>query len=235
MPMSGQVSIAARFNGPLRSGNGGYCSGVFAALIDDRAAVNLRRPIPLDEPLEVTVDGAEARVSAGGELIAEAQPAPPPDLDVPAPVDPRQARAASRRYRGAEHGPFSRCFVCGLAREDSLGVFAGAVDGRQMVASPWTPPPWTGDGNGAVRREIVWAVLDCPTAFAAFLGSDAEPMAYLVRMNAELRRPVPLEREHVAVSWPTWRDGRKHRAGSALFSASGELLALAEALMIEPA
>ncbi len=233
--MSGQVSIPSRFNGPLESGNGGYCSAVFAELIEGQAAVNLRRPIPLDVPLEVAVEGGEARVTHGGELIAEAQPSSPPALDLPAPVEPRQARAASRRYRGADHGTFSRCFVCGRAREDSLGVFAGAVDGQQVVASPWTPPAWTGGEDGTVRSEIVWAVLDCPTAFAAFLESDDQPIAFLVRMNAEIRRPVPLEREHVAVAWPTWRDGRKHRAGSALFSASGELLALAEALMIEPA
>lgn len=233
--MSGHVSIPRRFNGPLQSGQGGYCSAVFAGLIGGQAAVNLRRPIPLDVPLEVTVEGDEARVVHGGELIAEAQPAAPPALDVPAPVEPHRARAASRRYRGADHGTFSHCFVCGRAREDSLGVFAGAVDGRRIVASPWTPPRWTGGEDGTVRPELLWAVLDCPTVFAAFLESDAEPMAYLVRMNAELRRPVPVEREHVAVSWPTWRDGRKHRAGSALFSATGELLALAEAMMIEPA
>lgn len=230
-----QVSIPARFNGPLQSGNGGYCSGIFASLIEGPTAVNLRRPIPLDQPLDVVVENGEARILSGGETIAEAQPAPPPVLDVPAPVRPPQARAAARRYRGAEGGNFSHCFVCGRAREDSFGVFAGAVEGRRLVASPWTPPAWTAGEDGAVRPEIVWAVLDCPTVFAAFLESEAEPIAYLVRMNAELRRPVPVDREHVVVAWPTWRDGRKHRAGAALFSASGEVLAVAEALMIEPA
>lgn len=233
--MSSQVSIPKRFNGPLDSGNGGYCSGVFAGLIEGQAAVNLRRPIPLDAPLDVVVEDGQARVMHDGELIAEALPAPPPALDVPAPVNPRQARAAARNYRGADHGTFSRCFVCGRAREDSFGVFAGAVDGRRMVASPWRPPEWTAGEDGAVAPEIVWAVLDCPAAFAAFVGQEVDPVAFLVRMNAELRRPVPVDREHVAVAWPTWRDGRKHRAGSAIFSASGELLALAEALMIEPA
>ena len=228
------MSIPRRFNGPLESGNGGYCSGVFASLVEGPAAVNLRRPIPLEVPLEVVHEAGEARVMDGGELIAEAQPTPPPALDVPAPVNPRQARAAARRYRGAETGTFSECFVCGRGREDSLGVFAGAVEGRQLVASPWTPPEWTAGEDGAVRPELVWAVLDCPTAFAAFIDSAADPFAYLVRMNAELRRPVPVDREHVAVAWPAWRNGRKYRAGSALFSASGELLALADALMIEP-
>ncbi len=233
--MSSQVSIPGRFNGPLESGNGGYCSGVFSTLIEGQAAVNLRRPIPLDVPLDVVQEGDEARVVNNGETIAEAQPAPPPSLDVPEPVNPRQARAAARNYRGEERGLFSECFVCGRARADSLGVFAGAVEGRQLVASPWTPPEWTAAEDGTVREELVWAVLDCPTVSAAFLGVDAEPVAFLVRINAQLHRPVPVDREHVVVAWPTWREGRKHRAGSAVFNACGELLAVADALMIEPA
>ena len=230
-----QLSIPKRLNGPLDSGQGGYCSGVFSALIEGQAAVNLRRPIPLEVPLDVVLEDGQARILGDGEVLAEAQPAPPPVLDVPAPVNPRQARAAARNYRGSDHGIFSRCFVCGRAREDSFGVFPGAVEGRRMVASPWRPPEWTAGEDGAVRPEIVWAALDCPAAYAVFVEDEVEPIAFLVRMNAELRRPVPVDREHVAVAWPTWRDGRKHRAGSALFSASGELLALAEALMIEPA
>ncbi len=233
--MSNQVSIPSRFNGPLHSGNGGYCSGVFSSLLDGPAAVNLRRPIPLDQALDVVHVDGEARVMDGEQLIAEAQPAPPPAVEVPEPVDPRQAREATRNYRGASEGVFSRCFVCGRARHDSFGVFAGEVEGRSLVASPWTPPEWTGGEDGAVRPELVWAVLDCPTVFAAFLHSESQPMAYLVRMNAELRQPVPVDREHVAVAWPAWQEGRKYRACSALFSTSGELLALAEALMIEPA
>lgn len=233
--MSTQVSIPQRFNGPLGSGNGGYCSGLFANLLDGHAAVNLRRPIPLEEPLDVVSRDGEARVLHGEELIAEVQPCPPPTIDVPGPVGPDEARDAAARYRGASEGVFSECFVCGLAREDALGVFAGPVADRELVASPWAPPRWSGGEDGAVRPELVWAVLDCPTVFAAFLGSNADPLAYLVRMNAELREPVPVDGEYVAVAWPAWRDGRKHRAGSALFSADGEVLAVAEALMIEPA
>ncbi len=235
MQVPTQVSIPRRFNGPLGTGNGGYCSGIFADFIDGHAAVNLRRPIPLDQPLDVVSRDGEARVMSGEELIAEVQPCRPPAIDVPDPVDPEQARAAASRYRGVEQGVFSECFVCGLAREDALGVFAGPVEGRELVASPWKPPEWTGGEDGAVRPELVWAVLDCPTVFAAFLDSEQDPLAYLVRMNAELREPVPVDGEYVAIAWPAWRDGRKHRAGSALVSVDGKLLAVAEALMIEPA
>jgi hypothetical protein len=230
-----QVSIPRRFNGPLDSGNGGYCAGVFAALVDGPAAVDLRRPIPLEQPMDVVaVDAGRVEVRHGDELIAEAEPAPPPDLDVPEPVGVEQARAAVAGYRGAHQGPFSRCFVCGRGREDPLGVFAGAVAGRELVASPWTPPEWTAAENDAVRPELVWAVLDCPAVFASFLDSDAEPAAFLVRFNAELRHPVASGEEQVVIGWPLHRDGRKLRSASAVLGADGEVLAVAEALMVEP-
>lgn len=230
-----QISIPKRYNGPLDSGNGGYCAGVFAALIDEPAAVNLRRPVPLEVPLDlIEASGGEIHVKDGGELIAEVQPAPAPALEVPEPVSLEQARAAMRRYRGAEEGVFSQCCVCGRAREDSLGVFAGPVEGRDLVASSWTPADWPTGEDGSVPSELVWSVLDCPTVFATFLDSDAEPVAFLVRFNVELRSPVAAGEEHVVIGWPLARNGRKHRAGSAVFSAGGEVLAVAEALMIEP-
>jgi len=37
----------------------------------------------------------------------------------------------------------------------------------------------------------------------------------------------------IAMGWPLQVDGRKHHAGSALFSADGELLASAAAVWIE--
>lgn len=230
-----QITIPKRYNGPLESGNGGYCAGVFAALTDEPVAVNLRRPIPLEVPLDlVEVGGGEIHVKDGDELIAEVQPAPPPALRVPEPVDLERARAARRSYRGAEEGVFSQCFVCGRARDDSLGVFPGPVEGRNLVASPWAPADWPTGEDGSAPPELVWSVLDCPTVFAAFLGSDADPIAFLVRFNVELRAPVSAGEEHIVIGWPIARDGRKHRAGSAVISAAGEVLAVADALMIEP-
>jgi hypothetical protein len=229
-----EVSIPRRFNGPLDSGNGGYCAGVFAALIDGPAAVSLRSPIPLEQPLDVVAAGAGVEIRQGVTLIAEVEPAPPPELEPPATVGLEQARAAAADYRGESEGVFSRCFVCGRGREDALGVFAGPVPGRDLVASPWTPPEWTADEDGAVRPEIVSAVLDCPAVFASFLESDAAPRAFLVRFAADLRAPVAAGEEYVVIGWPLAREGRKLRSASAILDADGEALALAEALMIEP-
>jgi hypothetical protein len=139
--VSRSLSIPSRFNGPLESGNGGYCSGIVASFVDGPAEVSLRSPVPLETPLEVVGDeGGSVRVLDGDTLIAEARPATAVDLDVPEPVSPEAARAAMEHYRGLDTGPFCRCFVCGRAREDAFGVFAGRVEDRDLVASTWTPP-----------------------------------------------------------------------------------------------
>ena len=226
------ITIPARFNGPLQSGNGGYTCGVLAAHVEGAAEVSLRAPVPLERPLELSRDDDALRLLDGKQTIAEARPVDGVDVTVPAPVGVEDARRASRGYRSPHDGIFSRCFVCGPAREDSLGVFAGAVEGRDLVASPWTPPEWAADEAGEVRPEIVWSVLDCPTYFAVYPGPEM-PLSMLVRQSTEIQRPVVAGAEHVVIAWPIEIDGRKRHAGSAVLSAEGEVLATARALLVE--
>ena len=194
--MSETLSIPSRFNGPLESGNGGYCSGVLASFIEGPAEVTLRRPVPLDVPLGVSREHeGSVRLLDGEALVAEASSAPDFKLDMPAPVGLPEARPAAARYRGSSAGLFGRCFVCGLGREDALGVFAGAVEGRRLVASPWTPPAWTANGEGQVRPEFVWARLESWSAFCALARPDpAQPrstvQAFVDHLNAVLNRTV---------------------------------------------
>jgi hypothetical protein len=228
------VSIPARFNGPLDSGQGGYSAGVLAAFVHGQAEVSLRRPVPLDRALGVQRDGdGSVRLLDGDELIADAQPAAPLDLDVPAPVGVAEARAATERYMGSPDGPFSRCFVCGLARDDGFDVFAGEVLGRNVLASPWTPPDWVAGDDGVVRPEFVWAALDCPATFAPLLGGAVD-VGFLARFGVRIDAPVVAGAEHVIVGWPIAIEGRKCHAGSAVFSEDGALLAAAQALLIAP-
>jgi hypothetical protein len=66
------VCIPSRFNGPLDSGNGGYCAGVLAGSLDGPADVSLRHLVPLD----MVRDGnGSARMLDGETLIAEAREA----------------------------------------------------------------------------------------------------------------------------------------------------------------
>jgi hypothetical protein len=233
--MGDTVAVPGRFNGPLESGNGGYSAGAIAAFVEgDVAEVSLRSPVPLDSPLEISREGDALQVLDGETLVAEARPVDDLGIEAPEPVGLEAARTASERYRGLRGGPFSRCFVCGLDREDALGVFAGEVEGREMVASPWTPPAWAADENGEVRSEIVWGVLDCPTYFAAYLRRDPLPVSFLVRQAARIDRPVRAAEEHVVIAWPLGAEGRKHEAASAVLSTDGETLAIARALLVEP-
>jgi hypothetical protein len=216
----------------MESGNGGYAAGAIAARLGGAAEITLRRPIPLDTPLETREEGDSLEVLDGDRLIAEGERAPDFELAVPAPPTLGDARQAAARYRGLSDGPFCRCFVCGRAREDGMGVFAGAVEGRSLVASPWTPPGWAADGDGVVQPQIVWAALDCPTYFAAYMRDELAP-SFLARMTARVQVPVKAE-EQMVIAWPLASEGRKRRAGSAVLSPDGETLAVAEALLIEP-
>src|SRR5690349_8483150 len=125
-PVSSSVTVASRFNGPLDSGNGGYSAGLFAARLEPGpATVTLRSPVPLDTEIEVEADGEGARFLDGETLVAEAERAAGFSLEVPKSPGVEAAREAMKGYPAPAEGLFASCFVCGRAREDSFGVFAG--------------------------------------------------------------------------------------------------------------
>jgi hypothetical protein len=112
-----------------------------------------------------------------------------------------------------------------------MEVFAGPVEGTDLVATPWTPPGWSAGAAGDVLPEFVWSVLDCPTYFALY--PDSHPLSFLVAMSARVDAPVRAGEEHVVIAWPESRSGRKHRAGSAVLSGAGEPLAVASVLLVD--
>jgi hypothetical protein len=211
------IVVAPRFRGPDTSGNGGYTCGLIAA--GREAEVTLRLPPPLATPLELV--GGEVR--DGASVVAEVRETRV-DLEPPMPVSFADAVAAQAPDLGS---PFPNCFVCGHARGgDGLHIHAGPVPGRGVHAAPWVVP------DDAVGPEFVWAALDCPGAYAT--GALGRGAVVLGRLAARVER-VPQARERcVAVGWHLGSDGRKHGAGTALFSETGELLGLGRALWIEP-
>lgn len=228
------ISVPGRFNGPLNSGQGGYTAGLVAEFVDQPAEVTLRSPVPLEAPLDVvTQEDGSVQVLEGETVVAEGRSMPELEVEVPAPVGADEARDAASRYRGIPDGLFGHCFVCGRGRDDALGVFAGTVEGRELVASPWTPPEWTADSSGEVLPEFVWAVLDCPTYFGSYLDGELND-AVLGRMAVRIDAPVIAGDRHVVIAWPIEIDGRKRHAGAAVLSGEGVPLAVARALMIEP-
>lgn len=227
------TSIAARFNGPPGSGNGGYVCGLIAQALGGTAEVTLRAPPPLDTPLTLELDGARAALRDGETLLAEAHRA---SLAIEPPAAPSlaQAQAAAARYPGLVAHSFSTCFVCGPGRphQDGLHIYTGPVEGRDIVAAPWTPSADLAGEDGRVREIFVHAALDCPSYWA--LAHAGRP-ALLARMVVRIDGPLPeAGAPLIVVGWALNSEGRKHRGASALFTPEGECIACAEALWIEP-
>jgi hypothetical protein len=105
-------------------------------------------------------------------------------------------------------------------------------NGGDVVASPWTPPTWATDSDGAVRPEFVWAALDCPGYFALH-GTDLT-VAYLARQQVEILTPLRAGVEYVAVGRALERSGRKGLAATAILDPGGEVLAHGECLLVVP-
>ncbi len=209
------MRIAARFNGPPGSANGGVTAGRLAAYVGAPAVeVTLRRPPPLDVDLRVDASGGTARLLDGDVLVAEAVPS---SVDVDAGPAVGVEQAAATAFAGRQGHPFPTCFVCGTDRADGLAVHPGPVgDGR--VAAVWTPA-----GDDPV---LVWAALDCPGGWAS--GLDGRPLV-LGRMALERSGDLRPGEPHVVVGRVTGGQGRKVHTATALFTADGAVLARARA------
>jgi hypothetical protein len=221
------VIIARRYRGPRTTGNGGYSAGLLArALAASAVEVTLRRPPPLETPLEIREDEERTLLLHGEVLVAEAKPADPM-IEPPLPPSWEEALAAASRLPGLGAPHFAECFVCGVRPEgDGLGIRAGAVAGRPgLAAAGWVARE--------VSPEIVWAAIDCPGAYALHGAGRGESL--LARMTARIDR-LPREAEQcVVVGWALDGDGRKLHAGTALFGEDGRALAVSRQLWITPA
>jgi hypothetical protein len=225
------VTIDARFNGPLTSANGGCACGVAARFVPGPAQVALQAPVPLGTALDVDRRHEAVTLRHGDVVVAEARPAPAPDV-LP-PVRPTAADAATAMRNGWDTRPavFADCWVCSPTRADGLGVTFGRLPDRpEMTASLVR----TGDGiprvNGHLAPEVAWAALDC-VSYSPHLWNVARP-SMLAGMTTELVEPLPAGETVVAVGWPVDSAGRKHHTASALLGADGRLLARARALWI---
>ena len=225
------LTIDAKYHGPPKTGNGGYVSGLVANFIEGPAEVRLYKPPPLDKAMQVGQDEGVVSLLDGDELVAKGKPSSV-DIEIPESQSLEMAKKASKRYVGFEHHYFPTCFVCGPGREqgDGLHIFAGPIEGNDIVAAPWTPGEDLAGPDGFILPEFVWASLDCPGAFA--FGRDANPMV-LGTMAAEVLAPLVAGEQCVVIGWPLSSNGRKHISGTALFTAAGELVAKARSVWIE--
>ena len=226
------ITIDGRFAGPPGIGHGGYVAGHFAPA-DGAMQVTLRRPAPLDVPLQlVTTPEGHRELLHGDDICADAVQ----DslvLDVPSPPSMDAAGAAASGspsyYNGS--GVHPTCFGCSILREpdDGLRIAAGplTVNGRRVVAAAWTPEATFAGSDDLVDARHVVAALDCPGAFAFMV--DGERPGLLGRITYEIRGPVSVGQPHVVTGWQIDRDGRKLFAGTAIHSADGMCRAAARA------
>lgn len=225
------ITVERRFNGPPGSGNGGYSAGLIATTIGAGVAVRLQQPIPLERALTIAAAGDDRwEVRAADELIATARAATV-EAQVPEAPPYSEALAASKHYVGFKQHSWPGCFVCGphRKRHDGLCIFPGAIEGASVHAAPWIPDATLDNGSGKVRPEFIWAALDCPGYFATAYPEPALLGEFIVHVD----RLVHVDEPCVVVSWSIGKDGRKHRAGTALFDEDGERCAVGVATWIQ--
>jgi hypothetical protein len=244
VPIRGEVVLSAgraasiliepRYCGPADRANGGYLAGVLSRFFEAPFQLTFRRPIPLGRPVAVQESGAgEVQLVEDGTVLAEATAAPF-DISIPPAPTVEQAAAATGKYVALQDHPFPRCFVCGTQRAtgDGLRIFAGPIDDETLVASPWTPHVAFSDRDGLTRAEVVWAALDCPGCFAAFLERQPGP-AVLGRFTARVERRPRAGERCLVYGWPVQHDGRKHQVGTAIVDEEGGLIGCASATWID--
>jgi hypothetical protein len=229
-----ELTINNRFVGPSHLGNGGYVAGLLARRLDNAAQVTLRRPTPLQRPLQrQRLVNGHIRLYDGETLIAQASPVhlslsapkPPPYTAV---VAVQQAQAY-----GHDH-PFPDCFVCGPNRTagDGLCLRPIYLPEHGLAASTWLPDASLANGDGLVAPEFLWAALDCPGGIAA---AHPHPRPILLgRLTARVQMGLRPGARCLVIGWPITRQGRKHIVGTALFDEHGALYGRARAIWIEP-
>lgn len=232
--MNMALTFPARFNGPPDSTNGGYASGALAQLAPgETMEVTLRRPPPLNVLLPIdSADNRYTLTDQQGQTIAVAEPVTENFDDLEPPVVGFEFDAQPV-FADREH-PFRTCFTCGPDRApgDGLRIFSQRVPGRDVLADRWTPDASLTGADGLVHPEFVWAALDCPSGWAAYDQLATGEIAVLGRMTATIhRRPTTYEPCQI-VSWARERDGRKIKAGAALYTTDGELMAAARTVWI---
>lgn len=227
------VIIPRRFCGPPDSGNGGYtCAHVARALGVGPAEVTLRRPIPMETPMELVAGEGTMLLMAGAETIATGVDATFPATTSPT-ITYAQAEAAAIASPAFHNHPFPTCFVCGPYRGDGLRIFPGLVTdaAERIFAAPWIPAAEFGDAQGRIKPEFLWAALDCPTGFAA--GFPWAGTLVTGRLAAALIAPVRAGERCVLTSWKTGEEGRKHHAYCVLNGEDGTVRAQARATWIK--
>jgi hypothetical protein len=112
-----------------------------------------------------------------------------------------------------------------------LHIYTGSVNGRNLVAAPWTPNAALLAADGHIRPEFLWAALDCPGAFA--VNFSEEKVLVLGRLTVAISYRPQAAEPCLVIGWPMGSDGRKYFAGTAVFTTDGKLCGAGQATWIQ--
>ena len=89
------------------------------------------------------------------------------------------------------------------------------------------------DESGNVRREFLWAALDCAGAFVHFPALAQGISIVLGELTASIQGTLRPGERCVVLAWPLGVDGRKRFSGTAVYAPGNRLVAVAQAVWIE--
>jgi hypothetical protein len=211
------LSVEPRFSGAPGEANGGWIAGLLARELGQGAAtVRFQAGVPLDRTVDIEPAGGAGggvRLVADGVELVRAEPSGGPVV-APMPLAPGELLRAGGRH---DH-PFPTCFVCGPDRAAGDGLRLAPSPVRAGVAARWTPD------EDSVVEPFLWAVLDCPSAFAVVGPGDVVVMESI---TARVQREPEPGRELVVAAGELRREGRTRKAMSALYDGRA-LVAVAE-------
>jgi len=230
--MESQITIENRFCGPPESGNGGYTCGLLANFIEGTAEVTLKLPPPINTSLTVKHEKDNVVLYNKDALIAEAVQAELDMIPLSPPTFETACTSAAKEEDLTDHY-FPDCFVCGPKRfvGDGLRIFPGPVKGENYIATRWTPDSSLSDKTGYIKNEFIWAALDCPSGWAIV----NEKMRFIIlgRLVVQILNKIKPGEECIVMGWTLSEEGRKIYAGTAIYSADGQLYAKGKATWIE--
>jgi hypothetical protein len=220
-------------NGPRLSGNGGYVSGVLAERFTKRfggngtVEITLRAPVPIDRVMHVVPEGEVLLLHDGETLVCEARAGSVAHLKPPAaPTDWRDVQRRGEEGGSPIESDYGHCIVCGRGRAAGDGLRVLGTSGPPGYSlSCYLPHSNHADASGHIRREFVWAALDCPGAIAVQDDDDFRP-ALTGRMTARVIEPPRVGERCAVIGWRIGAEGRKLYSGTALYTEQGRLCAL---------
>jgi len=125
----------------------------------------------------------------------------------------------------------SHCFVCGMTNPNGLRMrFYETVSGE--VTAEYTVPEQFQGYPGVVHGGVVAAMLDEVTGRAQ-MGSDPTRFMYTARLDVRFRKNVPVGVPLRLVGKAIKSKGRTATSKGAIYSPEGEVLAEAEALLVD--